>query len=104
MEVFQSALAFCVTVKGAVICGGGTAVGYFAYKCYKDQQAEAEVRERERRRLQNHERNQEILRALDYQHQNQIADKKQEQAELLAQLEDVQEDLQAVQARGRANN
>lgn len=104
MELFQDVLVFCVSVKGAIVCGGGTAVGYFAYKCYKDQQQEAEIRERERQRLQNHERNQEILRALDYQYQNQIAVKKQEQTELLAQLEDVQEDLQAVQARARANN
>jgi hypothetical protein len=104
MEALQSVLGFCITVKGATICGVSTGLGYFAYKCLKDHQEEAQIRERERQRQLNHKRNQEILRVMDYQNQNQIADKKQEQAQLLAQLEEVQEGLQAAQARARANN
>lgn len=80
----------------------GGAVGYTIVKCIKSGQDEAQEQQRILERRQNEEREKEAERVDDYQHRNRIADKKHQQEELRAQIEEVDEDLRAIQARTRA--
>lgn len=103
-EYLYNAAAACLTIKGTIVCGVAGFIGYGTVKCIKNHQEEAQIRERERQRLLNRERAQENLRVLEYQHQDRMTDRKQEQAELLNQLGELDEAVKEVQARTRSDN